>query len=226
MLEDRSSRFSDDLLREAMLYAAGELDRPTTAAFEARLANDQAAREALAEAVRLTTALFAPQNAQPNRAYRRVVRQKLGLAYICELQRRQRFWQHTSAALAALSAVLLLVVQFWSKSLEKSAAESFVQAIPELDRLVLPTVSPIEPLTMASRSLPANTPPAPPKADAVDRLLADPNAAVIWAKIPWSGHIEKATQQKQRRLQWQQRMRSCDGSDAELKDSPNELPES
>ena len=47
---------TDDLALTALRYAAGELPAAEAAAFEARLAADQAAREALGEAIRLSAA--------------------------------------------------------------------------------------------------------------------------------------------------------------------------
>ncbi len=49
----------------AFCYAAGELSAPDAEAFELRLADDQAAREALARAVELTQAVAAAETLQP-----------------------------------------------------------------------------------------------------------------------------------------------------------------
>jgi hypothetical protein len=57
---------------QAFLYASGDLSPAESAAFEAKLESDQAAREALAEAVR-TTELISQAHCQPatvRRAYR------------------------------------------------------------------------------------------------------------------------------------------------------------
>lgn len=75
----------DDLVLKAMLYASGELDPTETAAFELRLGEDQAARDALCQAVQLTSGVTGP--AAPDPAYRSHVRQRL------RQRRRQRLAQ-------------------------------------------------------------------------------------------------------------------------------------
>ncbi|MGC3969424.1 MAG: hypothetical protein QM775_19315 [Pirellulales bacterium] len=55
----------DDLTWSAYQYAAGELDAAAAAAFEERLAVDQSAREALAEAVSLSEAVCAAYEQLP-----------------------------------------------------------------------------------------------------------------------------------------------------------------
>jgi hypothetical protein len=67
-----TDRPGDDTLL-ALLYAAGELRGPAAAAFECRLADDQAARDALADAVRLGEALAGRPEPAPDPAYRRRV---------------------------------------------------------------------------------------------------------------------------------------------------------
>jgi hypothetical protein len=71
---DRSG--GDDLLL-ARLYAAGELDESAAAAFEWRLADDQAARDALCAAVRAREAADDPAGPVPDPRYREGVRQRL-----------------------------------------------------------------------------------------------------------------------------------------------------
>jgi hypothetical protein len=61
----RSQGISDDLDWSAFCYAAGELSPDEVAAFEARLADDQAAREALARAVELTDVVASAESLAP-----------------------------------------------------------------------------------------------------------------------------------------------------------------
>jgi anti-sigma factor RsiW len=87
---------------QALLYASGGLAEADAAAFERRLAEDQASREALAQAVPLALALRGQAVSPPNPAYRARVRQRL-------LPRRFRghpaFW----AGLGAAAAVLVML---------------------------------------------------------------------------------------------------------------------
>ena len=70
------SHSGDDQLL-ALLYAAGQLDRQQATAFERRLADDQAARDALCTAVRLNWATEGQAAPVPDPAYRERVRQRL-----------------------------------------------------------------------------------------------------------------------------------------------------
>lgn len=107
---------ANDLILKAMLYASGELDADEAAAFELRLGEDQAARDALCQAVELTQSLTPEEPAGPDPAYRSQVRQRL------RQRRRQRlslshsapsffghpaFWSIAGAAAAILLIVLI-----------------------------------------------------------------------------------------------------------------------
>jgi anti-sigma factor RsiW len=69
-----------DLALEALLYAGGELPPAEAASFEARLASDQAAREALVCAVQANLSLSDPKAGRPDPAYRDRVRRQLAWA--------------------------------------------------------------------------------------------------------------------------------------------------
>lgn len=107
---------SNDLILKAMLYASGELDPEEMAAFELRLGEDQAARDALCQAVELTQSLAPETPPGPDPSYRNQVRQRL------RQRRRQRlsmshspttffghpaFWSIVGAAVAILLIVLI-----------------------------------------------------------------------------------------------------------------------
>jgi anti-sigma factor RsiW len=66
----------DDALL-ALLYATGELDGEEAAAFERRLADDQAARDALCTAVRLNWATTGRSELVPDPAYRERVKKRV-----------------------------------------------------------------------------------------------------------------------------------------------------
>jgi anti-sigma factor RsiW len=87
---------------QALLYASGGLADADADAFERRLAEDQAAREALAQAVPLALALRGQAVSRPDPAYRTQVRRRL-------LRRPYRghpaFW----AGLGAAAAVLVML---------------------------------------------------------------------------------------------------------------------
>src|SRR5262245_43763797 len=77
-MRDSTPRDPDDALAfQAYLYAGGELDGPEEAAFERRLGDDPAAREALCQAVRLSAGLGGRPPAVPGPAFRECVRRRL-----------------------------------------------------------------------------------------------------------------------------------------------------
>src|SRR4051812_28483228 len=61
----------------ALRYAAGDLNAAEVAAFEARLAADQDARDALSEAVRLSAAALGQSSPTPHRSFRQAIRERL-----------------------------------------------------------------------------------------------------------------------------------------------------
>src|SRR6476660_5940431 len=61
----------------ALRYAAGELPPADTAVFEARLADDQDARDPLAEAVRLSAAALGQEPPAADRTFRSMIRERL-----------------------------------------------------------------------------------------------------------------------------------------------------
>jgi anti-sigma factor RsiW len=90
------------LALQALRYADGALDPAQAAAFEARLAGDQAARETLRQAVRLSALLAADRPARPDPRWRRRARRRL-------LGRRPALMRMLSGGVLA-SAVILLGV--------------------------------------------------------------------------------------------------------------------
>ena len=64
-------------LATALRYAARTLPAAEAAAFEAQLAGDQSAREALAEAVRLSAAALGQDPPTPHRSFRAMINERL-----------------------------------------------------------------------------------------------------------------------------------------------------
>jgi anti-sigma factor RsiW len=87
---------------QALLYASGGLAEADATAFEQRLAEDQAAREALAQAVPLALALRGQAVASPNPVYRARVRLRL-------LPRPSRLHPAVWTGLGAAAAVLVML---------------------------------------------------------------------------------------------------------------------
>jgi len=84
----------------AFCYAADELTEPEVAAFELRLADDQAAREALARAVELTQVVATAESLEP----------------VVALRSQSSSWIKRLAWMAIGSAASLLVALVWSNA--------------------------------------------------------------------------------------------------------------
>jgi hypothetical protein len=104
----------DALAVQAFLYANGDLDGPAQAAFEDRLAVDQATRDALAQAVPLLSVLGGKLPPRPDPAYRQRVRDRLQGGWWRWLTGRRTYRGHPLlwTALGA-AASLLLVLGWW-----------------------------------------------------------------------------------------------------------------
>ena len=81
----------------ALRYAAGDLPPAEATAFEDRLAADQAAREALAEAVRLSAAALGQSPPRPDRSVRDLVRDRLSARRLPGWLARRVYYGHPLA---------------------------------------------------------------------------------------------------------------------------------
>lgn len=104
MLEESSagSTGDDELAYTALLYASGELEGEEAVAFEQRLAEDQAARDALCQAVEYTSLASGHPPAAPDPSYRDRVRQRL--------RHRRRQLQNEAGHPSAFGPVVLWLV--------------------------------------------------------------------------------------------------------------------
>src|SRR5262245_13578470 len=89
----------------ALRYAAGDLTPDEIAAFEAQLAEDQDARDALAEAVRLSAQAIGQKPPAPHPSFRAAIRARLGLM---TYRGHPMAWAGLGAA--ALAACIIVVV--------------------------------------------------------------------------------------------------------------------
>ena len=116
MREGLSETAGDDLPLQALLYASGELEGEELAAFEERLALDQAARDALTQAVELSLTAEGKADQGPEPELRARIRHRL------RQRRRARQAESQSSAwfshpafwalIGALVTILLLLVYY------------------------------------------------------------------------------------------------------------------
>ncbi len=161
----------------ARAYTRGELDATEAAAFEDRLALDQAARDALVAAVQ-TDLGPDPAALRPDPAYRREVIRRLSPNPVWAWLKR------TAAAirppvrwgLAGLAVVAVLAVGVWMLPRPASVVPTIVerQALPEL--------------------------PSAPLVTNIPEGASDPkNLARFWSELPRGDHLVKAVEEEQAR---------------------------
>src|SRR5262249_12267593 len=114
MPDDAPESATDELTNLALLYSTGELDEVEAADFEHRLAEDQAARDALCQAVEMTLTLTGEAPTAPDPAYRLRVRQRLHQRrrHLRKLAEQPAYFGHPAlwTAIGAAAAGLLMVI--------------------------------------------------------------------------------------------------------------------
>jgi hypothetical protein len=161
----------------ALRYAAGDLTPEEVTAFEARLAGDQDARDALSEAVRLSAQAIGQTPPTPHPSFRALTRARLALGL-------SRGRQMACAVLGAIAvAAGTLVAASLADPREPDATNG-----PPMNAAVAPTPAPAPPV-----------PPPPGDSDDDDRSVAE-----IWADLSNADGVEKAHDDE---LRWRQRVR-------------------
>jgi hypothetical protein len=163
-----------ELIQQALLYAAGEMDQLSSAAFEVLLERDASAQDALTHVVQLNLVIEG-RSLTPNRAYRDVVRKQ---------SRSQLRWRERSYWFAGVCAASVLIVGFWAFNRNPITAQSdepkaAVQA------------EPVEPSTVAKVE-------TEPEAASEDISPMDEPTAVAWAEMSNSDHLHRALDDEQR----------------------------
>jgi anti-sigma factor RsiW len=174
----------DDLPLLALRYAAGELAPDQAAAFEARLAADPAAREGLAEAVRLSARALGQQPPTPDPLARSAIIERLRPAatVFAQLFRRRPYRGHplTWAGAGAGLAAGVLGVGIWLGDGEPPGER---RGSPQ------PAAGPVAPDPGELRGLPpqpdvnrtvAKPDPAPPMGGGGGEAAAPPNPATTF----------------------------------------------
>ena len=175
----------------ALRYAAGDLDPEEIAAFEARLAEDQDARDALAEAVRLSAAAIGQPSPAPHPSFRGIIRARLGLL---SYRGHPIAWVGLGAAVVAVCALVAVSLA------DRDAPEDALAApVAPVVAEVPPPAAPVDPAPGAP--LP---PDAPVAVETAPGACEDRSVAEIWADLSNHDHVEKARDDEMR---WRQRVR-------------------
>jgi anti-sigma-K factor RskA len=140
---------------QAFLYVSGEMDAAEAAAFERRLGEEQALREALCQAVELMQTLQGLSPPAPRPAYRRHVRQRLlprrawwrGLTQQRTYRGHPALWSLAGAA-AALLAILALPPNLLPLVHRTAPAPVPLAVQPAPAEPVIPSEAPARPATI------------------------------------------------------------------------------
>jgi hypothetical protein len=160
-----------DLTLLALLYTGDELDEQEKAAFEQRLGHDQAARDALAQAVQVSL-LLTSSAPGPAPAYREKVRQRLRPCWWRRLAGRRSYRGHPLlwGGLGAAAAALVLLT--WG--------QSFVFSTPQAVRETI--------VLRASEPAPEAAP-----------VPVGKDVAQVWAELHNHEHLSRAVAEERRR---------------------------
>ena len=179
----------------ALRYAAGDLPPDEVAAFEARLGDDQDARDALAEAVRLSAAAVGQPVPAPHPSFRAAIRARLNLrAY----RGHPLAWVGLGGAVVAACALLGVVLA--------DRADPPAAATAPLPAEAIPAPRAVEPRAVAAAPMPREH----AVGVAAEHPLPVPcggerSVAEIWADLSTPEHMEKAHDDE---LRWRQHVRA------------------
>lgn len=162
----------------ALRYAAGDLGDAEVVEFEARLAADQDARDALSEAVRLSAAALGQAPPEPHRSFRAAIRERL--AGWCSSWLARRAYRGHPLAWLCLGAVAVTACTVLGVTLAGRQHASGSAAL-----------TPVAP--------PWPTTPAPPTDDPDELLVAE-----IWADLSTPDHVEKTHDEE---VRWRQHLK-------------------
>lgn len=200
---------ADSTLRDqALRYAAGELSPIEAAAFEARLASDPAAREAVAEAVRLSAAVLHCPPPAPDASFRAAACERLLHPRRPRWLARRAYPGHpllwTSLGAAAITAFALLV------TLMPRPVPSPITNPPQAASPSNSVAAPDSPLSVTAQSARRDeeTPPATALASHAVSNAEESHPAVsvaeLWADMSTPERVEKAHDEE---LRWRQKLR-------------------
>jgi anti-sigma-K factor RskA len=169
----------------ALRYAAGDLSPADCAAFEVRLASEQEARDAVAEAIRLSAAALHQPPPAPDPSFREAIRERL-LGLTPGWLRRRAYRGHP-ITWTALGAVVVAACTVIGLALADRSETH------ETPLVVTPTPAPAPRAMVAQAPIEAE----PDDADSV---------AEIWADLSTPDQIEKLHDDEQK---WRQKLRDA-----------------
>jgi hypothetical protein len=204
-----------NLQATALRYAAGDLTTAEASEFEALLAVDQRARDALSEAVRLSAAALGQSAPAPDRSFRAAIRERL-LGY-CPTWLARRAYRGHPLAWAGLGAVAVAACTVIGLALAERTSTATPapsgQASPSAGSVALAPA----PHTVAPAPAPSSRDAAPTPHE-TESFVANASAptpcgtecgssvAEIWAQLSTPEHVEKAHDEE---LKWRQKLHNA-----------------
>jgi hypothetical protein len=182
----------------ALRYAAGDLSPNEAAAFEARLADDQDARDALSEAVRLSAACLGQTPPEPHTSFRAAIRERL--AGWCPGWLARRAYRGHPATWSALGASVVVACGLVGVSLaeRKRPAAPAAPLAPEVARPATgepPPADDAAPLPREAESVAVAVSAAPACPCGGE---TGPSIAELWAQMSTPESVEKAHEDEMR----------------------------
>lgn len=195
------------LQSQALRYAAGAMDAPEAAAFEARLEADQNARDALSEAVRLSAAALGQAPPAPDPSFRCAIRDRL-LGWWPDWLRRRAYrghpmvWAGIGAAIVA--GCTLFALSLPGQAPNTAAPEPSSATSQHLEALAKPSTLPAPPPRAAEpETVPIGhverDPESQPGEPAEGQTVAE-----IWGQLNTMDHVEKMHEEE---VRWRHRVR-------------------
>ncbi|VTS02616.1 unnamed protein product [Gemmata massiliana] len=186
----------------ALRYAAGDLSTDETAEFEMQLADDQDARDALSEAVRLSAAAIGQKAPAPHPSFRAILRAR---ANWDRARGRPLMWAGTGAAVVAVCTLIGLALADGTEAeLDTAGAPASVAVAPFTEEAP-------DPHSAENASAPESHEPS--AQGIMDHLASSPcgandasrSVAEIWADLSTHDSVEKARDEE---VRWRQKMQS------------------
>lgn len=179
----------------ALRYAAGDLPPGEVTAFEAQLAEDQDARDALAEAVRLSAQAIGQKPPTPHPSFRAVIRERLTLR---GSRNGPLAWIGLGAAAVAACTIIGLAL---AENTEQPDAASVPVAMAPAETHSIPPAADPTPAPGAFASTPRETQ-TPVAAENPNPAAcgedANRSVAEIWADLSNHEGVEKARDEEMR----------------------------
>jgi hypothetical protein len=195
----------------ALRYAAGELTSCDSEAFEARLATDQAARDALSEAVRLSAAALGQPSPAPTTCLRATIRERLlGWSPAWLARRYYRGHPMVWAGVGALVVAFCTIIGLTQNNFEPAEALSPVMSVPTTPAQTAtvdpanqaPEPRPHHTEEMATTVNPDHSIKSQGSCD--DEHGCKSSVAEIWAELSTPDHVEKMHEEE---LRWRHKLR-------------------